>query len=200
MSIGDRLRYVREDLERYPFLYVQLRAALSAPVRAALSDKVTVDTLGPRTPEYTAAQDAMDTLTRIIRTWCGYAAQHRDEDLPAVVVRGREGRRFQQGVNYLRRYSEVLLAEDPLAEEYENDLGIGIRKAERALATDDVIARLPAPCPECNHRALIRHNGKDEVVCAVCRTTWSSRMYELLCRVLVAEHEGGKHGTPAGRR
>ena len=66
------------------------------------------------------------------------------------------------------------------------------RRARRALGLNTLVHRLPAPCPSCDMRTLIRVDGDDVVRCRACHTSWAESEYRLLVRVLVEENRRRK--------
>lgn len=176
----------RAHLNKWPYYYVMLRGFLPLVSRPPLSDRVTTTPAGSRTPENPHAQAVMDLLAITATTWAAYAAGMVHEPLPVAARHGREGARFDQCVQYLTIHGDRLLSSS-LADEYMEALIYGSLAARKPLHEDAVVHRLPAPCPDCNAVALIRHNGHDEVICGRCRSQWTTTQYELLCRVLAAE-------------
>lgn len=181
-----QLLITRADLSRYPYFYVHLRASLPQPVHRALAEQVRSGRPGPSSPEFSPAQDAMDLLVSTAERWALSAVVYRRDDLPFRPGEWREGMRFQWFVDYLYDHGEALLGTS-LADDYENALAYGTRRARLVLGLDKVVHHLPAPCPTCNTVALFRHNGQEMVRCGFCKAEWNSHQYELLCRVLAAE-------------
>jgi hypothetical protein len=57
------------------------------------------------------------------------------------------------------------------------------RRLTRAAGMDRLVHRLAMPCPACEQRALVRHDGRDEVRCATCGAEWTEDRYQLLARI-----------------
>jgi len=186
---------VRSHLDRWPYFYVTLRTFLPYPVSNPLADRVTTSKTGSRAPGNAFATDVLDLLVRCAADWAGYAeglAIDRYDRMPHP--HGREAQRFATTLDYLYLHADRLL-DSGLAEEFNRKVVRMTLVARRAVHADDPIAHLPAPCPRCNRKALIRHNGKDQVVCAACRSIWPCEQYEFLCRVLVMEVNGAQATT-----
>ena len=66
------------------------------------------------------------------------------------------------------------------ARPYANDLGDEAKQLvgqlTRATGTDQADQRIPAPCPQCGRRTLMRPNGEEYVTCRnrACATVWQS--------------------------
>lgn len=58
-------------------------------------------------------------------------------------------------------------------------------------------ARLPVPCPQCEAPALVRRNGRDQVTCQACGSSWPESDYRRLCLVLADDYRPER---PARRR
>jgi hypothetical protein len=197
----DRIHIVLGD---YVPLYVRLRHALAQPVRRALSEQVRSSKPASRTPENVPAQDAMDALVAKATGWGIIALSHAG--LGTLHPMGRESIRLVKAVDALLVHDEGLCRLS-IAEEYEADITHARQRALRALHAERLVHRLDAPCPECNCKALIRHDGQDRIKCAVCGTSWDERAYHLLVHILVEEARNGTattgepiRGSAAGRR
>jgi hypothetical protein len=59
------------------------------------------------------------------------------------------------------------------------------RLAYSAAGRTELVHRLPTPCPWCDFRALVRHNGSSEVTCENCRRHIEERHYSWFVSVLV---------------
>jgi hypothetical protein len=57
------------------------------------------------------------------------------------------------------------------------------RVLARAAGLDRLVHRLAMPCPRCDVRSLVRHDGREEVRCATCRAQWTEDRYQLLARI-----------------
>lgn len=58
----------------------------------------------------------------------------------------------------------------------------------RATGNDDLVHRLPAPCPRCDLLTLIREDGEDRVKCRFCHAEWQEHEYRRLVLVLASTH------------
>lgn len=63
------------------------------------------------------------------------------------------------------------------------------RFARATLGQTKLVHQLPAPCPNCDHLALVRDDGDDYVHCQHCRLQWPEADYRRLTLVLSAEHK-----------
>lgn len=64
------------------------------------------------------------------------------------------------------------------------------RIARAALGQTKLVHQLPAPCPNCGNRALVRDSGDDKVHCQRCRLQWPEEDYRRLTLVLAADYDG----------
>lgn len=58
-----------------------------------------------------------------------------------------------------------------------------------ALGQTKLVHQLPAPCPNCDHLALVRDDGDGFVHCQRCRLQWDEDDYRRLTLILVGEHK-----------
>jgi predicted Fe-S protein YdhL (DUF1289 family) len=63
------------------------------------------------------------------------------------------------------------------------------RRAYSLLGRSKLVHRLDPPCPYCDHKKLVRHNGDDHVVCEGCHRTIAEKHYDWFVAVLVHEEE-----------
>lgn len=61
------------------------------------------------------------------------------------------------------------------------------RWLDKAAGRDRLTHRLTAPCPYCEHRALVRLDGRDEVQCRHCGKGWPEAHYQFLIRLVLHE-------------
>lgn len=59
------------------------------------------------------------------------------------------------------------------------------RRAYAVAGRTKLVHRLPTPCPWCDMRSLVRHNGSSEVTCENCRRHIAERHYSWFVAVLV---------------
>jgi hypothetical protein len=52
------------------------------------------------------------------------------------------------------------------------------RRAYAATGRTHLVHRLPTPCPWCDHRTLVRHNGQSHVECENCAHTVEEKLYD----------------------
>lgn len=52
-----------------------------------------------------------------------------------------------------------------------------------------LIHELPTPCPRCDRKTMVRHNGTDHVTCETCALRWPEDQYKRLCLVMSGDYE-----------
>jgi hypothetical protein len=63
------------------------------------------------------------------------------------------------------------------------------RRAYSMLGRTKLVHRLDPPCPWCDHKTLVRHNGESHVTCETCHRSIEERHYDWFTAVLVHEEE-----------
>jgi len=71
------------------------------------------------------------------------------------------------------------------------------RRAYSIAGRTELVHRLPTPCPWCDMRALVRHNGSSHVECENCRRIIEEKHYHWFTSVLVREEERRAAGCGA---
>lgn len=62
---------------------------------------------------------------------------------------------------------------------------------------DPLVHHLPAPCGQCGRLGLVRHNGREQIVCSSCGAVWGEAEYGLHVKVLAQRYKFA--GLVAGR-
>ena len=60
------------------------------------------------------------------------------------------------------------------------------RRVRKVAGRTKLVHRLTPACAACNHRALVRHNGKDRVECEHCHNTFPEDQYDWFVRVTLS--------------
>ena len=66
-----------------------------------------------------------------------------------------------------------------------------------ALGQTKLVHELSAPCPNCDHLALVRDSGDDHVHCRHCRLQWPEADYARLTLVVAADYKDVDHRRPS---
>lgn len=98
-------------------------------------------------------------------------------------------------VTYLTTWATALLS-SPLAVNAGQQATALERRAERAAGLDRLAHRLPAPCPSCDRKALVRDDGSEQVDCKACGRSWPEADYRRLTLVLASDHGGSVRPVP----
>ncbi|HVQ96119.1 MAG TPA: hypothetical protein VMU51_34180 [Mycobacteriales bacterium] len=97
---------------------------------------------------------------------------------------GQRGPTLVAACRFLGAHLPALLALDPAAGDELLDLA---RRAGRLAGTGRLVHHLPAPCPACGLRTLVRVDGAGHVECEGCAARWDESAYRRLTVVLAAE-------------
>lgn len=101
--------------------------------------------------------------------------------------RGREGVRLAGSSRWLSAHLEQLLTHEVGLTGCDEIRRLRSR-ARAALGLNNPPDRLPAPCPDCDHYPLIRHQGAGLVLCTYCGRQWTEQDYDTLVRWLAWEN------------
>lgn len=177
---------VKAALAEWPVLYAHLQAGLPRSSGGG-SERVSGTAPSSNPPVRESVLDVLDQVTRLVVTWA------RHVRIAAGIGPTRDG----SGSNAFNRGCIIISARLPVAlDTVEGGLRWGIAlvelrtRARRQLGLTPLIHRLPAPCPSCDVKALVRHNGADTVTCAVCAASWPQESYDVLMNVLLQNSNG----------
>jgi hypothetical protein len=88
-----------------------------------------------------------------------------------------------------------------LEADYARDITGIARRLVLLAGLDPLVHHLPAPCGRCGRLGLVRHNGKEQIVCTSCGAVWGAAEYAQLVRQLAAQYRfagqagrGASHG------
>jgi hypothetical protein len=135
--------------------------------------------------------DILDAMADTQRMLCGWEDNVRGRhvltgrrtdirEYPAVALAAR----------FLGAYVGQILHEPGIAAPFTADI-IGYRsRLSHLTGWGQLRHRLPAPCPACNERALIRYDGDSYVRCVACRDAWPEHEYAHLVLVLTEGKSG----------
>lgn len=140
--------------------------------------------------------DLMDRMVRFVTGWddgmAGLRTWRTRKPRP-----GREA--VVDSVAELRRFGEWINTHDPDAADRSGELARLHGLAERATKRDEMFIRLPAPCPTCDLRALVRREPykaagdkaadpyRDHIECRGCGRIWHEDDYARLVLILASE-------------
>lgn len=169
-------------LAAWPRMYVELTMAL-APTSDPLAERVA--STGPRS-RAPVAEDVLNVLTGAQAEVTRWETTTRDFlGLPHPAKR-RAAVAFAAGCSWLAARLDNAATAGPQHAHALNKLH---NRARDVLGHSPLVHRLDAPCPSCDVRALIRHNGADHITCAVCGTRWTEAHYRLLVAAIVHDQK-----------
>lgn len=138
-------------------------------------------------PTASPALDVVDDLA----AWAADLVDELSEHLrvPFITRTGtrRRIRHLTENVAWLHTRATALLCHDDLAAEAGRAIPGWVTRLERAAGQDRLRHRLPAPCPTCDLRALVRDDGSEQVDCTACGRAWVEADYRRLVMVLADE-------------
>lgn len=141
-------------------------------------------------PSGSPAWDAVDELV----AWAtGVEDRLRAELGHADVPRGGtstvvQARFLVEAVRYLGHWATALLSSSFAVRAGADAIALE-RRAERAAGVDRLVHRLPAPCPSCDRKALVREDGSEQVDCKACGRVWTEGDYRRLVVVVAADYQ-----------
>jgi hypothetical protein len=143
---------------------------------------------GSRTPQPPLRVDIIDTMAdtaKILARWedltraeFGYSPRRTDVREQVAVARA---------CRFLRGQLGRVLGEPDLAGAFARNTLDCRARLGTMLGWNELRHRLPAPCPACSERALLRYSGDSYVRCVACRSAWHESEYAHLILVLTEE-------------
>jgi hypothetical protein len=140
---------------------------------------------GSRTPQPPLRIDVIDTMAdaaKILSRWedltraeFGYTPRRTDV---------REYVTTTRACRFLRSQLGRILTQPDLASPFARNILDCRSRLSTMLGWAELRHRLPAPCPGCNERALLRYSGDSYVRCVACRSAWHESEYAHLILVL----------------
>ena len=76
-----------------------------------------------------------------------------------------------------------------LEADYARDIGGITRRLVLLCGLDTLIHKLPAPCGRCGRVGLVRHNGKEAIVCTSCGAVWGEAEYGQHVKILAQQYK-----------
>jgi ribosomal protein S27E len=137
---------------------------------------------GPRLPLNYLALDALRYVPLGLASWA--AIVHKRKGLPVLPDSTRWAHRLSRAMAVLT-HSDAELRYSTLSGDYLNELAYMRRLMTRLTGLEPLVHMLQAPCPHCNRRNLVRHNGEDSVRCITCGQDWAGVEYDRLVAVLL---------------
>lgn len=137
---------------------------------------------------------------------CSRASKARDalgtSPLTYAGDTGSMGHRYREAVNAARwltdhnRVRQVLELDSSFAVTFGKEATAIARRLLLVSGRDALEHKLPASCPVCDRRALVRHDGADVVVCKRCHNEWAEPLYRHLARVQAADVQANTEPGP----
>lgn len=183
---------IGEAVNELPGLYVELGEFLTESgwgSGGGFDDaKVTTSKFGAPTPMSIAARSLQDDFVVITRR--AILVYHsRREQRCTVSFRGREAVVLDRQVVFVRHHLAGVVGDDA-------QFGLDILDAKHMARA--VLGKIPfrqplgAPCPDCNLKGLVRHDGASWVECDECGLTFHEDEYDWLAKVLIDANPGVK--------
>lgn len=185
-------KQIADAISRLPQLAIDLLniAGADGKIAATGESDATRKATMAGSPSASPAWDALDEIV----TWAaatgdklrGYLGQR-----PAAAdwwagSTQRRGLVLTESVDYILEHRTALLCARNARKVGRQALQL-VRRAERAAGVDELVHRLPAPCPSCERMALVRDNGAEQVDCRACHRSWPESDYRRLTLILASE-------------
>jgi hypothetical protein len=75
-----------------------------------------------------------------------------------------------------------------LESDYARDVAGISRRLVLLCGLDTLIHKLPAPCGRCGRCGLVRHNGREQIVCTSCGAVWGELEYGQHVKILARQY------------
>ncbi len=150
-------------------------------------------------PISSSVHDQAELIRQTLNGWARCVAEERDLTGPWRPLNPHslaERDRLQRGVEMtctVNALATFLLAHldwaasQPWIDDLDEEMRDLARDGHAIAPTKPGRHDLPAPCPDCQTRALARWDGEDHVICRHCHAMWSEETYARLVRVLALE-------------
>lgn len=153
-------------------------------------------TPGPRSPVNDFALETLHGVATELTGWANTALRLRELE-PISKLNMRWGVLLGRAIGALNICDEEFHY-GPLAAEYVNSVRWQRFRLNLLAGLDTLIHKLPAPCARCNRVGLIRHNGKEIVVCTNCGGNWPEIEYRKHVLVLAKRYQFASIRSPKG--
>src|SRR5688572_102500 len=147
-------RATAKALRELPEIYTRLHVGLE-PGAGVIDAPITGSREAP-TPLRIGHSAAMTDMTGTLEDW--EDAVRDNEQYTPRPPRGREGVRLQGAAAFLVQHLDQLV-HHPAGVVACDEIRALRSRALRRLDLTNPVDRLPAPCPDCEHLGLVRHNG-----------------------------------------
>lgn len=151
-------------------------------------------TAGSRSPVSDFAIETLHQTAMELCEWANVCLRVRELN-PITKAGKRWGAIISDALSSLETVDEDLRYSS-LGADYAGGLFAMRSRLLLLVGLDTLIHKLPAPCGNCNKVGLIRHNGKDVVVCTGCGGKWPETEYRKHVLVLARHYQFASIRSP----
>jgi hypothetical protein len=197
------IRSVIRALEELPLDYTELHFLLASGESGITSD-VVMGSSDLKVPIRVSIEALQASMVHEVQAWAEPLAEKLYISWDTSVIRlARPGWILQKATNLLANSMTMFLLLPEQEYRYAMDAqwvtrdGIGgalelLRMHDLvrfAAGKTKLIHELPTPCPRCDRKTMVRHNGTDHVTCETCALRWPEAQYKRLCLVMSGDYE-----------